>query len=74
MNILRPGHQLKVVFYDSKVVTVKYDVLLKVRGKSPNSFYSNLQSQRDGSRAGGVRGAQGGGRMTNSLSAQVALV
>lgn len=53
MNILRPGHQLKVVFYDSKVVTVKYDVLLKVRGKSPNSFYSNLQSQRDGSRAGG---------------------
>lgn len=38
MNILRPGHQLKVVFYDSKVVTVKYDVLLKVWGNLQTAF------------------------------------
>lgn len=30
MNILGLGHPLKVVFYDSKVVTMKYDVLFKV--------------------------------------------
>lgn len=30
MNILGLGHQLKVVFYDSKVVTMKYDILFKV--------------------------------------------